>query len=230
ALSNPIGREDTEWYHGWTVFYWAWWIAWSPFVGMFIARISRGRTIREFIIGVLLVPTSLAFLWLTTFGNTALYMELTNTVVNEVGATVAATGKAGIIEAVNNDITIALYTTFEKINYNFTISFLDLTVNLSFMSTFASAVATLLIASYFITSSDSATLVICTILSVGNENPPIRHRVFWGIGEGAVAGILLILGGLQALQTASITAALPFSFIILLMIYGLMKALKQENI
>ncbi|MDM8564834.1 BCCT family transporter [Candidatus Halobeggiatoa sp. HSG11] len=210
-------HKDTGWQSGWTTFYWAWWIAWSPFVGMFIARISRGRTIREFIVGVLLVPTSLAFLWLTVFGNTALYMELMHTVVNEAGATVAAIGQAGIIEAVNNDVTIALYTTFEKLD-------------VGMMGTFASGVATILIASYFITSSDSATLVVCTILSVGNENPPIRHRVFWGIGEGAVAGILLILGGLQALQTASITAALPFSFIILVMIYGLVKALKQEKI
>ncbi|MBE9561422.1 MAG: BCCT family transporter [Proteobacteria bacterium] len=210
-------NKDTGWQSGWTTFYWAWWIAWSPFVGMFIARISRGRTIREFIIGVLLVPTSLAFLWLTVFGNTALYMELMHTVINDAGETVAAIGQAGIVEAVNSDVTIALYTTFEQ-------------MDVGIMSTFASAIATLLIASYFITSSDSATLVVCTILSVGNENPPIRHRVFWGIGEGAVAGILLILGGLQALQTASITAALPFSFIILLMIYGLMKALKQENI
>ena len=227
-------HKDTGWQSGWTTFYWAWWIAWSPFVGMFIARISRGRTIREFIVGVLLVPTSLAFLWLTVFGNTALYMELMNTVVNEAGATVAAVGKAGIIEAVNKDVTIALYTTFEKISFNsFNIDFLNmatLTIDLNFISTIASAIATLLIASYFITSSDSATLVVCTILSVGNENPPIKHRVFWGIGEGAVAGILLILGGLQALQTASITAALPFSFIILAMVYGLITALKEEKI
>ncbi len=224
-------NKDTGWQSGWTTFYWAWWIAWSPFVGMFIARISRGRTIREFIIGVLLVPTSLAFLWLTVFGNTALYMELMHTVINEAGETVAAIGQAGIIEAVNKDVTIALYTTFETINFgSFSIESLNLTIDMHFMSVIASAIATLLIASYFITSSDSATLVVCTILSVGNENPPIIHRVFWGIGEGTVAGILLILGGLQALQTASITAALPFSFIILVMVYGLVKALKQEDI
>ncbi len=210
-------HKDTGWQGGWTTFYWAWWIAWSPFVGMFIARISRGRTIREFIIGVLLVPTSLAFLWLTVFGNTALYLELMNTTVNEFGNTVSAIGQAGIIEAVNNDVTIALYTTFEKLDAGI-------------IGTFASGIATILIASYFITSSDSATLVVCTILSVGDEDPPIMHRVFWGIGEGTVAGILLILGGLQALQTASITAALPFSFIILAMVYGLVTALKQEKL
>jgi len=169
---------------------------------VFIARISRGRTIREFIIGVLLVPTALAFVWLTFFGGTALYMELFHTLVNEAGETVAAIGQAGIVDAVKNDVTIALYTTFEK-------------MDIGVISLLASGIATILIASYFITSSDSATLVVCTILSIGNENPPMKHRVFWGIGEGTVAGVLLILGGLNALQTASIIAALPFSFVML---------------
>jgi choline/glycine/proline betaine transport protein len=207
----------TGWQDGWTTFYWGWWIAWSPFVGIFIARISRGRTIRQFVLGVLLVPTALAFLWLTLFGGTALYLELFHTVVNEAGKTVAAVGQAGIIEAVQNDVTIALYTTFEK-------------MDVGVMGTIASGVATILIATYFITSSDSATLVVTTILSGGDENPPTLIRVFWGIGEGAVAGVLLILGGLQALQTASITAALPFSFIILVMVYGLVKSLRQEKV
>ncbi|MEK8021118.1 MAG: BCCT family transporter [Candidatus Parabeggiatoa sp.] len=207
--------KNTDWQKYWTTFYWGWWIAWSPFVGVFIARISRGRTIREFIIGVLLVPTALAFVWLTFFGGTALYMELFHTLVNEAGETVAAIGQAGIVDAVKNDVTIALYTTFEK-------------MDIGVISLLASGIATILIASYFITSSDSATLVVCTILSIGNENPPMKHRVFWGIGEGTVAGVLLILGGLNALQTASIIAALPFSFVMLVMVYGLMKALRQE--
>jgi len=207
--------KNTDWQKYWTTFYWGWWIAWSPFVGVFIARISRGRTIREFIIGVLLVPTALAFVWLTFFGGTALYMELFHTLVNEAGETVAAIGQAGIVDAVKNDVTIALYTTFEK-------------MDIGVMGLLASGIATILIASYFITSSDSATLVVCTILSIGNENPPMKHRVFWGIGEGTVAGVLLILGGLNALQTASIIAALPFSFVMLVMVYGLMKALRQE--
>jgi len=207
--------KNTDWQKYWTTFYWGWWIAWSPFVGVFIARISRGRTIREFIIGVLLVPTALAFVWLTFFGGTALYLELFHTLVNEAGETVAAIGQAGIVEAVKNDVTIALYTTFEK-------------MDIGVISLLASGIATILIASYFITSSDSATLVVCTILSIGNENPPMKHRVFWGIGEGTVAGVLLILGGLNALQTASIIAALPFSFVMLVMVYGLMKALREE--
>ncbi len=209
--------KDTGWQGGWTTFYWAWWIAWSPFVGIFIARISRGRTIREFILGVLLVPTMLAFVWLTFFGSTALYLELFHTVANEAGEMVSAVGQAGIIDAVKSDVTIALYTTFEK-------------MDVGIMGVIASGIATVLIATYFITSSDSATLVVCTILSIGNKNPPMRHRIFWGMGEGVVAGVLLMLGGLQALQTASITAALPFSVVILVMVYGLMKALRQENI
>jgi choline/glycine/proline betaine transport protein len=209
--------KNSGWQSGWTTFYWAWWIAWSPFVGIFIARVSRGRTIREFILGVLFVPTLLGFVWISFLGGTALQMELFHTMVNEAGETVTAIGQAGIVEAVSNDVTIALYTTFEK-------------MDVGIIGTIAAWVATILIGTYFITSSDSATLVVCTILSVGDEEPPLRHRVFWGIGEGAVAGVLLILGGLQALQTASITAALPFSVVMLVMVYGLIKALQQEPI
>jgi choline/glycine/proline betaine transport protein len=209
--------KNTGWQGGWTTFYWAWWIAWSPFVGIFIARISYGRTIREFILGVLLVPTLLAFIWLTFFGSTALEMELSHTIVNELGGKVAAIGQAGIVEAVNQDVTIALYTTFEK-------------MDAGVIGLIASGIATVLIATYFITSSDSATLVVCTILSMGNKNPPVIHRIFWGLVEGAVAGVLLVMGGLHALQTASITVALPFSLIILVMVYGLLKALRQEKV
>ena len=195
--------ENTNWQDSWTTFYWGWWIAWSPFVGIFIARISRGRTIREFILGVLLAPTLLAFVWLSLLGGTALHIEM-----EKVGS---------IVTAVNTDLTIALYTTFEQ-------------MNVGIWGTLASGVATILIATYFITSSDSATLVVNTILSIGDEEPPIIHRVFWGIGEGTVAAVLLILGGLSALQTASIVGALPFSFIIWIMIYGLVKSLRQEKL
>jgi choline/glycine/proline betaine transport protein len=196
--------RNTDWQDKWTTFYWGWWIAWSPFVGVFIARISRGRTIREFILGVLLVPTLLAFAWLTLLGGTALYIDMHD----EINS---------IVTAVNTDLTIALYTTFEK-------------MDAGIWGTLASGIATILIATYFITSSDSATLVVNTILSVGDENPPVFHRVFWGIGEGTVAAVLLILGGLSALQTASIVGALPFSFIIWIMVYGLVKALRQEKL
>ncbi|MEN8215161.1 MAG: BCCT family transporter [Pseudomonadota bacterium] len=209
--------KNTGWQDSWTTFYWGWWIAWAPFVGIFVARISRGRTIREFILGVLLVPTALSFVWLTCFGGTALYLELFHTVVNEAGESVSAIGQAGIVEAVKNDVTLALYTTFEK-------------MEVGILGTIAAGVATLLIVTYFITSSDSASLVVCTILSMGDEEPLTRHRVFWGVSEGVIAGVLLLLGGLQALQTASIIVALPVSFIILVMIYGLVKALRQEKI
>lgn len=235
-------NKDTGWQGWWTAFYWGWWIAWAPFVGMFIARISRGRTVREFIAGVLLVPTLLAFVWLTLFGGTALHQELAcpaGNVVAVAGETgvykmPGAKGKrlpsqcvveknkdgfqskgAGIVTAVKKDVTIALYTTFEK-------------MDAGIMGKLAALVATLLIATYFITSSDSGTLVVNTILSVGEEEPPMVHRVFWGLSEGIVAMVLLSVGGLKALQAASIAAALPFSFIMLVMVYGLIRALRAE--
>jgi len=196
-------HKDGKWQGYWTAFYWGWWIAWAPFVGMFIARVTRGRTIREFILGVLLVPTLLAFIWLVLFGGTALHIELF--------------GDGGITEAVKTDLTSALYVTLDKLDPGF-------------MGTLAAAVATLLIATYFITSSDSGTLVINTILSMGDPEPPIVHRVVWGLKEGLVAGILLLAGGLSALQTASITAALPFSVVMLFMAWGLMRSLREETI
>ncbi|MDJ0949144.1 MAG: BCCT family transporter [Alphaproteobacteria bacterium] len=194
---------ETPWQGWWTAFYWGWWISWAPFVGMFIARISRGRTIREFVLGVLLVPTLLAFVWLTLFGGTALHIELF--------------GDGGIVEAVKKDVTVALYTTFAK-------------MDVGFVGTLFSAVATLLIATYFITSSDSGTLVVNTLMSAGDPNPPTVHRVIWGLGEGAVAAVLLVAGGLSALQTASITGALPFSVIMIFMCIGLTKALSEEQV
>ncbi len=208
-------NKGSDWQTWWTAFYWGWWIAWAPFVGMFIARISKGRTVREFIVGVLLVPTILGFIWLTLFGNTALYLELFHQVRNEAGELVSAIGQAGIVEAVNADLASALYVTLDKLEAGV-------------MGTVAAFVATLLIASYFITSSDSGTLVITTILSMGDEDPPTSHRIIWGLSEGALAAILLLAGGLKALQTASITAALPFSLVMVVMMWGLVKALRQE--
>jgi choline/glycine/proline betaine transport protein len=194
-------NQNRPWQGWWTAFYWGWWIAWSPFVGMFIARISKGRTIREFVIGVLLVPTAFGFLWLTVFGGTALWIELTQ--------------GGGVVAAVKQDVTLALYTTFTLLD-------------LGFLSTLFAGVATLLIATYFITSSDSGTLVVATLLSLGDENPPTMHRIIWGVSEGAVAAVLLLAGGLTALQTASITAALPFSVIMVFMCVGLVQGLRQE--
>jgi len=196
-------NKDSPWQGWWTAFYWGWWIAWAPFVGMFIARISRGRTIREFVLGVLLVPTFLAFVWITLFGGTALWIELF--------------ADGGIVEAVKNDVTLALYTTFDS-------------MDAGVVGTIFSFVATLLIATYFVTSSDSGTLVINTLISMGDEEPPMGHRIFWGLGEGVVAAVLLLAGGLGALQTASIVAALPFSIIMIFMCWGLVRGLREERL
>ncbi len=192
--------EPTGWIGDWTLFYWAWWISWSPFVGMFIARISRGRTIKEFIIGVLLVPTGFTFMWLSLFGNTALHMELTH-------------AGAGIAEAVQNDIPTAIFVLLEQMP----------------LATMTSLVTTVLVITFFVTSSDSGSLVIDIITSGGAEEPPVWQRIFWAVSEGVVASILLIVGGLTALQTAALTSALPFSFVILVICYGLYKGLNMEG-
>jgi choline/glycine/proline betaine transport protein len=197
---NLYAYEPTGWIGGWTIFYWAWWISWSPFVGMFIARISRGRTIREFVTGVLLIPVGFTFLWMTAFGNTAIRLDMG-----------AASG--AIAAAVGENTSTAIFKFFEYLPF----------------STLFSLVATLLVITFFVTSSDSGSLVIDIITSGGNEDPPVWQRVFWALTEGAVAAVLLLAGGLSALQTASITAALPFTFIMLLVCYGLLKALRLES-
>ena len=204
SLWSATNADFDGWQRSWTAFYWGWWIAWAPFVGMFIARISRGRTIRGFIGGVLVVPTLLAFLWLTLFGGTALNLQLA--------------GAADISAAVNADLTSSLYVT------------LDAMAAPEFLAKIAATVATILIATFFITSSDSGTLVINTVMSLGNEEPPMLHRLIWGVSEGAVAAILLLAGGLSALQTASIAAALPFSVVMVLMAIGLLRALRTEDL
>lgn len=205
-LQNLVGttfRTDafigTEWQGAWTMFYWGWWIAWSPFVGMFIARISRGRTIREFILGVMLVPTLLTFVWLVVFGNTALHIELFQ--------------GGGIAPAVQANVPVALFVLLEKLPW----------------SGATSVLAIVVIATYFVTSSDSGSLVIDILTADGDLDPPIRQRVFWALTEGAVAAALLLSGGLVALQTAAITTALPFCAIMLMMCYSLVKGLRAEE-
>ena len=217
--------EDIQWQGWWTIFYWGWWISWAPFVGMFIARISRGRTIREFMIGAMFVPTSIAFLWLAIFGGSALHLELfglgdpvvvagTSDSQNALAAMFQPT--QGVIEAVNTDLSQALYRTIDLMNFGWA-------------AWPVAALATLLIATWFITSSDSGTLVITTMLSMGDDNPPKRFRVVWGMGEGVVAAVLLLAGGLGALQTAAIAAALPVSIIMLFMTYGVVKSLSEDS-
>ncbi|MBY4678121.1 BCCT family transporter [Marinobacterium arenosum] len=192
----------SQWQGWWTIFYWGWWIAWGPFVGMFIARISKGRTIREFVLGVLLAPTLLGAFWITIFGNTAMFIELF--------------GGGGITEAVNKDITLALFQTMELMDLGTALTMVGATI------------CVIMLVTYFVTSADSATLVICTLLSMGNEHPPARFRVFWGLAVGAVAAVLLLAGGLKALQTASIVAALPYSVVAILTTWGLIKSLRAE--
>ena len=197
--NDPVG--DSEFQKSWTIFYWAWWIAWSPFVGIFIARVSRGRTIRQFISGALLLPSLFVFAWLTIFGGTALHKELA-----------AGEGGAGIAAA---DKTEALFVMLDQLPLGF----------------ISSVVACVLIVTYFITSSDSATYVVDALITRGSKRSPTRQRVIWGAIEGLIAAILLIVGGeaaLESLQTGSITTGLPFSVILLFICYNLYRALHRE--
>ena len=199
----------SAWQGGWTIFYWGWWISWAPFVGMFIARISRGRTIREFMLGVMFVPTTIAFFWLCIFGGNAIYLELHAD---------GGVGTAGIAQLVRDwNLSSALYGTIE------------LMTPVYWLNWAMAALATFLLATWFITSSDSGTLVITTMLSMGNDDPPQRFRIVWGLGEGFVAAVLLLAGGLKALQTAAIAAALPVSVIMMLMTFGIVKSLNEDS-
>ncbi len=188
----------TSWQNAWTVFYWGWWIAWSPFVGMFIARISKGRTIREFILGVLLVPSIITFFWISAFGSSSIQQALL--------------GNETIVNAVNENVATALFVFLE--DYPFAI-----VLNI---------IAVILIAGFFVTSSDSGSLVIDSLTSGGKIDAPVGQRIFWAVAEGTVAAVLLIGGGLQALQTASIVTGLPFAFILLFMCYSLYKGLSED--
>jgi choline/glycine/proline betaine transport protein len=192
--------RQSDWQNSWTVFYWAWWISWSPFVGMFIARVSRGRTVREFILGVLIVPTLLTFLWLSSFGGSAIFLELQ--------------GAAEITNAVKSNVSTALYVLLE----HFPLSFI------------ASLIGVTLVTSFFVTSSDSGSLVVDSLTAGGKLDAPVGQRIFWALTEGAVAAVLLIGGGLSALQTAAITTGLPFTFVLLLMCYSVHRGLKQEHL
>ena len=200
---------DAAWQGAWTIFYWGWWIAWAPFVGLFIARISRGRTIRQFTFGAMFVPTVIGIIWLCLFGGNALYLEL-----NAEGGV----GTAGIMELARNwQLEAALYGT------------IDLMTEIPWLVWAMSALATFLLSTWFITSSDSGTLVIATMLSMGDDHPPRRFRIVWGVAIGVVAALLLLVDGLQALQAASIAAALPVCAILLAMTFGVLKSLTQDS-
>lgn len=198
---NLYAYEPTGWIGGWTLFYWGWWIAWSPFVGMFIARVSKGRTVREFVIGVLFVPVGFTFMWMTFFGDTAIHMVMIQ-------------GIQGLTEAVAADSSVAIFKFFEQLPF----------------SSVTSLLATLLVVTFFVTSSDSGSLVVDMLTSGGKEESPLWQRIFWAVTEGLVAAVLLIAGGLGALQTASIASALPFTVVMILMCWGLARALRIETV
>ncbi len=201
-LSNWINREDTDWFHGWTVFYWAWWISWSPFVGMFIARISKGRTVREFITAVLLIPTIITIVWMSAFGGSALEQATT-----------------GIGELANgiSDVSLSMFQMLEHLP----------------LSSITSFLAIILVLVFFITSSDSGSLVIDSITAGGKIDAPVPQRIFWATLEGVIAGVLLYAGGkeaLQALQAGAITTGLPFTVVLLFMCISLYKGLRSETV
>ncbi|MCG2461490.1 BCCT family transporter [Flavobacteriaceae bacterium F89] len=196
AYQSVINKKS--WQSSWTIFYWGWWISWSPFVGIFIARISKGRTFREFILGVLLVPTLFTFLWMTVFGGSALYQELL--------------GNHAISEAVNNNVSTSIYYLLEQ--YPF--------------ASISSGLAIILVIGFFITSSDSGSFVVDTLTSGGRHDAPKGQKIFWASMEGAIAGVLLIGGGLVALQTAALLIAIPFAVLLLLICYSFYKALSED--
>ncbi|MDZ5698524.1 BCCT family transporter [Chelativorans sp. M5D2P16] len=196
---NIYAYEPTPWIDGWTLFYWAWWISWSPFVGMFIARISRGRTVREFIVAVLFIPAGFTFFWMTVFGNTAIYID-TGVAAGVLGAAVA------------DDVSVGLFQFFEYLPF----------------SGLTSTLAVILVAVFFVTSSDSGSLVIDSIAAGGETETTIGQRVFWCVLEGLVAASLLLAGGLGALQSATIASALPFTFVVLTLVWALVAGMRAD--
>jgi choline/glycine/proline betaine transport protein len=190
-------RRDSDWQANWTLFYWSWWISWSPFVGVFVARISKGRTVREFVISVLLVPSIATFLWFSVFGGTGLYLQTT---------------AGGLAEPVTQNAALALHTMLGYLPWE----------------TVTTVLATLLILIFFVTSSDSGSFVDDMVTSGGHPDPPRIQRVFWALAEGAVAAVLLLAGGLQALRTASLTSGLPMAMLLLATAYGLFRSLRID--
>ncbi|QHE88367.1 BCCT family transporter [Hydrogenophaga sp. BPS33] len=191
--------RDSTWVGGWTIFYWAWWVSWSPFVGLFIARVSRGRTIREFILGTMLAPSLAAFVWFSVFGGTALHLEIVQ------GVPVA--------EAVRADVSTALFALFQALP----------------LSTLMSGVATVVVLLFFVTSGDSATLVLGMMSTGGEGDPSARVKIVWGLLISGIAISLLLAGGLQAVQTATIVFALPFSLVIVLMGIALWRGVRDDH-
>lgn len=195
-LSNPFGRTDDNFRHGWTAFYWAWWISWSPFVGMFIARVSRGRTVRQFLTAVLIVPSLISVLWMTAFGGTAITLT-----------------QAGFASVADAALELQL---FEMLSH------LPLTAITSF-------VGIVLVIVFFVTSSDSGSLVIDTIAAGGKIHAPVPQRIFWCGFEGLIAIALLLGGGLTALQAMAVSTGLPFTLVLLGACWAIIKGLSAER-
>lgn len=196
---NLFAYEKTQWLGGWTILYWGWWMSWAPFVGLFIARVSRGRTIREFAMGVLFIPTGFTLMWMTFFGNSAIDL-----IMNQ--------GVTSLGEAVSKDVAVSIFVFLEQFPFSGVLSF----------------VATLMVIIFFVTSSDSGSMVVDMLCSNGNNNTPIWQRIYWAGGEGVVAAVLLVAGGLGALQTMTIASALPFAMVLLIATWGLIKALRID--
>lgn len=196
---NLFAYEPKEWIGGWTIFYWGWWLAWAPFVGLFIARISRGRTIKEFISGVIILPSLFTFLWMTIFGNGALYL-----VFNQ--------GVTDISSMVAENSSVALFVYLSQFPW----------------STFLTMLSMLMIVVFFITSCDSGAMVVDMLCSNGRSDTPVWQRIFWAFTVGLVAAVLTLMGGLKALQTMTIAAALPFACVLIITIFGLLKSLKPR--
>ncbi len=190
--------RESGWVGSWTIFYWAWWISWSPFVGVFIARVSRGRTIREFVAGTVLAPSIAAFVWFSVFGGTGLYLEIWQGVP--------------VVEAVKADVSTALFVMFDALP----------------LGALMSVIATVLILLFFVTSGDSATLVLGTMSSGGQANPSLRDKLLWGCLITGIAISLLMAGGIKAMQTATIVFALPFAVVIPLMVVALIRAIRSD--
>ncbi|MDX8388661.1 MAG: BCCT family transporter [Ghiorsea sp.] len=190
--------RDTNWQGSWTVFYWAWWISWSPFVGMFIARISKGRTVREFILGVVLVPTLLSFVWMSVFGGAAIYLQ--------------SHGMVDLLSAVKEDVSTAMFVMLSQFP----------------LGNMLSLIAIVLVTIFFVTSSDSGSLVVDHLTSGGKLESPTHQRVFWAVMEGVLAAVLLIGGGLTTLQSASVSTGLPFAIVLLISVYSLYIGLSEE--
>ena len=197
---NLFAYEKKSWIGGWTIFYWGWWLAWAPFVGLFIARISKGRTIREFVFGVMIVPTAFTLLWMTIFGNSAIFL-----VVDQ--------GITRLSEMVSANSAVGLFVFLENFPWSMALTGLSI----------------LMIVIFFVTSCDSGAMVIDMLCSNGRNDTPVWQRLFWAVSVGVVGGILSVVGGLEALQTMTIASALPFSIVLLVACFGLMRALQIES-